>query len=135
MAAPAASPSPAPAAAAVEALKRRAHSALEDRSGRSVHYLVTDESLIGRACPEEGLRPEVDLGDHPEAGTVSRRHARLVRGEGGFLVEDLGSRNGTYLNGEALLPGVLRPIFENDELRLGAARFLFHHRRPGASAH
>lgn len=41
---------------------------------------------------------------------VSRRHARLVLQPGGYVLEDLGSTNGTYANGQRLLgPHVLRP--------------------------
>jgi phosphoserine phosphatase RsbU/P len=34
-----------------------------------------------------------------EVDSVSREHARIVRGDGGYLIEDLQSRNGTYVNG------------------------------------
>ncbi len=63
-----------------------------DQSGQSI-------SLSGR---------EVVLGRHPGCDiritddTVSRRHARIVPQGNGFLIEDLGSRNGTYLNGKSV---------------------------------
>jgi len=52
--------------------------------------------LIGREGPEEGT-----LGGDPE---LSRRHARVSPFEGGerLLVEDLGSANGTFVNGERI---------------------------------
>lgn len=41
---------------------------------------------------------------------VSRKHARLVMQAGGYVLEDLGSTNGTYVNGQRLMgPHVLRP--------------------------
>jgi hypothetical protein len=41
---------------------------------------------------------------------VSRKHARLVTQAGGLVVEDLGSTNGTFVNGQRLMgPHVLRP--------------------------
>ncbi|WP_232547377.1 FHA domain-containing protein [Propioniciclava soli] len=48
---------------------------------------------------------------------VSTRHARIVRGERGYLVEDLGSTNGTYLNNERISTPV--PFTPNDTLRIG----------------
>src|SRR5947208_843130 len=37
-----------------------------------------------------------------ESDEVSRRHARIVEGRGGWMLEDLESRNGTFLNGDRL---------------------------------
>lgn len=55
---------------------------------------------------------------------VSRRHARLVLQENAVFLEDLNSKNGTYLNGQALTaPTQLR---ESDEIRVAFAQtFLF----------
>lgn len=54
---------------------------------------------------------------------VSRLHAVIVRFHGGWSVRDVGSRNGTYLNGQRLLSEqVLRP---DDEIRVGGARMVF----------
>jgi predicted component of type VI protein secretion system len=49
---------------------------------------------------------DIVIGD-PE---VSRQHSRLTRTPGGFVLEDLGSTNGTFVNGERLTaPRVLKP--------------------------
>lgn len=41
---------------------------------------------------------------------VSRKHARIILQAGGFILEDLGSTNGTFVNGQRLMgPHVLRP--------------------------
>ncbi|MCI0519527.1 MAG: FHA domain-containing protein [Chloroflexi bacterium] len=41
---------------------------------------------------------------------ISRKHARLLRQAGGYVLEDLGSTNGTFVNGQRLMgPHVLRP--------------------------
>ncbi|MCC2670479.1 MAG: serine/threonine protein kinase with sensor(s) [Armatimonadetes bacterium] len=77
---------------------------------------LTGEALIGRPDPASRRVPEIDV-RHDDA--VSRRHARIFPGEGGFLVEDLGSANGTSLNGRWLEPSkptVLRP---GDQVEVG----------------
>jgi DNA-binding winged helix-turn-helix (wHTH) protein len=55
--------------------------------------------------------------------SVSRRHARIhVSGETATL-EDLGSKNGTLLNGQRIQ--LLSPLADGDEIRVGSARLLF----------
>jgi predicted component of type VI protein secretion system len=57
--------------------------------------------LIGR-----DVTNEIMIGD----AEVSRQHARLTRTEGGYVLEDLGSTNGTFVGGERLMaPRVLNP--------------------------
>jgi hypothetical protein len=51
--------------------------------------------------------------------TVSRRHAALVVCDGAWRIVDLGSSNGTWVNGRRVVEAEVRP---GDELRLGAAR-------------
>ncbi len=48
---------------------------------------------------------------------VSTRHARIVRGDNGYLVEDLGSTNGTYLNDARVTTAT--PFGLSDTLRIG----------------
>jgi len=55
--------------------------------------------------------------------TVSRRHARIVVSAQGATIEDLGSKNGTYLRGRRLsAPAALA---DGDEIRLGSVRMSF----------
>jgi predicted component of type VI protein secretion system len=54
--------------------------------------------------------------------TVSRRHAVLQPVDGGWWLRDVGSQNGTWVNGWRLIDQVeVRP---GDEVRLGRARFI-----------
>jgi hypothetical protein len=53
-------------------------------------------------------------------GTVSRRHALLELRDGTWRLRDLGSRNGTWVNGRRAADVEVWP---GDELQLGAARF------------
>ena len=58
-----------------------------------------------------------------ESSKVSRRHCEIVLGDDQVEARDLGSSNGTYLNGERLTPGELYRVQPGDELALGSVRF------------
>jgi pSer/pThr/pTyr-binding forkhead associated (FHA) protein len=51
---------------------------------------------------------------------VSRRHARAEHREGRWLLSDLGSSNGTYVDGHALATGEERALADGDEVRFSA---------------
>jgi pSer/pThr/pTyr-binding forkhead associated (FHA) protein len=53
-----------------------------------------------------------------DAGSVSRRHARLVLEEESGMLEDLGSKNGTWVNGVQVTS--VTPIHDGDEIRFGS---------------
>ena len=76
---------------------------------------------IGRLDPDTGEEPVVDLKDCKaiEKG-VSRRHASIIRRDTGTLnLVDQDSDNGTYLNGQRLVPNQPRILRDGDEVRLG----------------
>lgn len=68
--------------------------------------------VIGRAA-------EADISVAAEE--ISRRHALVKPTADGLSVEDLGSSNGTYINGKRVQQGFLKP---GDELRLDAVRLI-----------
>ena len=65
--------------------------------------------MIGRVEPAGLIIPDTE---------VSRRHARLNCREGGYFLEDLGSSNGTLINGERIKGE--RSLKDGDEIRLGS---------------
>lgn len=80
----------------------------------------TEETSMGRADSSSKSIPTVDLTAFgaQEKG-VSRMHAAIKRTDESLLLADLGSVNGTYLNGQRLMadhPHILR---DGDEVRLG----------------
>jgi pSer/pThr/pTyr-binding forkhead associated (FHA) protein/predicted Ser/Thr protein kinase len=89
--------------------------------------LTDDDLVIGRGVSGEGL-----LG---EDGQLSRRHARVVRDASGRLtIEDLGSANGTFVNGERVRgPQVLKI---GDSVQIGSTTLQLTHvgRAPGPPA-
>jgi len=89
-------------------------------SGRRVVIRPDQEVLVGRLDVGRGIFPQVDLTpDGGLEGGVSRRHARIFFRNDRFYIEDLGSTNGTYVNGVRLDPYSPRPLGDGDELRLG----------------
>ncbi len=72
---------------------------------------------------------ETTLGRHPEctivveAGAVSRYHAKVTKNGNAYTVEDSGSRNGTFLNGQ-LLTGT-EPLKPGDRIRVSDVEFEF----------
>ncbi len=79
--------------------------------------LAKDSNLIGRTSEKRGVFPEVAL-DWDDA--VSHRHALLNRGDDGALVfRDVGSANGTRVNGVDLEALVDHPLKDGDTLTLG----------------
>ncbi len=51
---------------------------------------------------------------------VGRRHALITLKQGRYYIEDLKSINETLLNSSRLFPGQLYPLYDGDQLRLGA---------------
>lgn len=84
------------------------------------------EMIIGRIDPHRGIRPEVDLTKYDPASRVSRRHARItVRGHL-YFVEDLGSANGTIVNGNMrLTPQEPYLLSNGDLIQIGEATLKF----------
>jgi DNA-binding winged helix-turn-helix (wHTH) protein len=66
------------------------------------------ENVIGR---------EEDAAAWVESGSVSRRHARIVVSGGKATLEDLGSKNGTFVRGERVTSGVV--LADGDEVLVG----------------
>jgi DNA-binding winged helix-turn-helix (wHTH) protein len=58
-----------------------------------------------------------------KSSTVSRRHARLSIDGSGAVVEDLGSKNGTYVNDQPI--SAPTPIVDGDQIRIGSLLFTF----------
>jgi ABC-type multidrug transport system ATPase subunit len=95
-----------------------------DQSGTFKLILVNEQ---GGTSPKEFelVKPEVVIGReesidvHIASPAISRRHARLTREGEGYVLEDLGSSNGTFVNGQKLTGR--RPLKPGDQVRLGQA--------------
>ncbi len=92
----------------------------------SSFILQKDSNQIGRTDPHSNIFPEIDLSRFDPETKVSRRHARIWREGETFLVEDLGSVNGTVINDSVrLAPRQPRVLDSGDKLRLGETTLHF----------
>lgn len=80
--------------------------------------LARGENIIGRTGEAAGWF---------DSSTVSRRHARIVVDGDRATLEDLDSKNGTFLKGKRLTAST--PLRDGDELRLGSLTLTFHSTR------
>ncbi|HEV2764025.1 MAG TPA: FHA domain-containing serine/threonine-protein kinase, partial [Pyrinomonadaceae bacterium] len=88
--------------------------------------LPKESNLVGRMDPNSNIFPEVDLSKFDPETKISRRHARIWREGDTFLVEDLGSVNGTVINESIRLgPRQPRALENGDKLRLGETTLHF----------
>ena len=75
---------------------------------------------IGRLDPALDVFPEIDLSqDGPTSRSVSRRHAIILKQDNSVLVEDVGSFNGTFVNGKRLDPYLPETLVDGDTLQIG----------------
>jgi serine/threonine protein kinase len=96
-------------------------------TGAKIPLPEEEELLIGRIDPHTTLSPDVDLGEHGGGmAGVSRSHARLLRYPEGWLLEDLNSTNGTFVNQVQLTPGQPVRIRSGDVIRCGQLLLAFH---------
>ena len=86
--------------------------------------LAAGENLIGRD-PEAAVRLDVP--------SVSRRHARITVSPAGFVVTDLGSKNGTFLGNRPITRATR--LSDLDELRIGSVRLVIRILSDSAETH
>jgi serine/threonine-protein kinase len=89
--------------------------------------LYGPDLLIGRYDPVTGQKPDVDLTEIDLKRSVSRRHARILQKDDGYvLVEEVGALNGTFVHGAKLTAGQAQPIEDGDQLGVGMVKLVFH---------
>ena len=81
----------------------------------TMHPLLEDVTTIGRTGTNTIALPD---------GSVSSNHARVMRTDDGFVLEDVGSRNGTFVNSEKVTGK--RPLVDGDVIRLGKVLLTFN---------
>ncbi|CAN5228832.1 hypothetical protein BH11ACT6_BH11ACT6_57700 [soil metagenome] len=129
----AAGPAPQPAWTAVVAADREFYQRVLARGGPdTVEFpnffperrisLQGNTTLIGRRNVKQGVEPEIDLGIEPADRGVSTQHAVLRVNGSALTVTDLGSTNGTSLNGsdDLLASDAETVLADGDRIHVGA---------------
>lgn len=79
-------------------------------------HLDLEESLIGRRSKSKEFHSDIPISDPG----ISHRHCKLVKEvDGSIALMDVGSTNGTQLNGNEAPPGVKMPLKSGDQITLG----------------
>ena len=89
-------------------------------SGEVLELTSFDELTLGRVSEGQPVLPDIDLSPYKayEAG-VSRMHAAIKIGETAVSITDLGSANGTRVNGRKISSHIPNPLRNGDILTLG----------------
>jgi len=111
---------------AVSAPPRTAPGKLVPSLGADVPLPMKAEITLGRPDAVSGFRPDIDLGPLDTQHLTSRRHAKLVREDGAlFVLEEVGTANGTFVNGTRVPPGVKTKVADGDTLRFGGVSLVY----------
>ncbi len=93
-------------------------------SGEEIYLPEKEEVIIGREDPVNAIFPDVDTTAYQgEEQGVSRKHARIVRKENAYYLEDLNSLNSTFVNKVKLNPETPNALSDGDEIMLGRLKF------------
>ena len=96
-------------------------------AGGEEFFLNRDgETTVGRVDPVTGIKPDVDLANLDTQRSVSRRHSKIVHENGEFrVVEEIGTMNGTFVNGARIVTGQPVTIKDGDRTRFGLVDLTF----------
>jgi serine/threonine protein kinase len=96
-------------------------------TGSMLHIPLKEEVLIGRTDPRSNKVPDIDLSLYGGASAgISRQHARLLRRDDNWIIEDLNSTNGTYVNDQVVSASMPVALTEGDRVRCGHLVLTFH---------
>lgn len=91
---------------------------IENISNGQINYIERFPYRVGKS---EQLNDCVLL-----SRVVSRKHAEIMREQGGYYIVDLGSTNGTYINKRRLQPGVKERLYDGMSIKVANEEFIFH---------
>lgn len=96
-------------------------------TGHRISLPTEGELTLGRIDLDLSFTPDVDLtSDIQRVQSISRRHAKIAAFRGRHLIEDLGSTNGTAVNGRPLNQGQRVPLQPGDHITLGLCELTYN---------
>jgi hypothetical protein len=96
---------------------------LVDYHGKLIKLYGEKEFTLGRIVEGQAILPDIDLSEYDAFGKgVSRQHAILKILEKQVVISDMGSANGTRINGQKIMPQINYPLNHGDVLTLGKLR-------------
>ncbi len=99
-------------------------------SGQVIPLAGQNEFTLGRITDGQPILPDIDLSPYEGyAEGVSRLHAAIRITERGVMIVDLGSSNGTRINGQKIVPNVNYPLKDGDIIALGRIKMQITIRR------
>jgi len=100
---------------------------VEVNSGITFPLADSRETTVGRIDPVTGILPDIDLTPVDSKRSISRRHARVRREDDGSfsVIEDVGTMNGTFVNGVRLTAGRAAPVVSGDSVVFGTIQCRF----------
>jgi serine/threonine protein kinase len=84
-------------------------------------------ATLGRADPNRKLSPDIDLSPYDPKRSISRKHARIIREGDLFYIEDLKSRNKTWLGELELTPYERQLLRRHDTIQVGLLELIFEY--------
>ena len=89
-------------------------------SGQILPLAERSEFTLGRVTDSQAIMPDIDLTPYKAYSSgVSRLHTVILRERNRILIMDLGSANGTYLNGKRLKANLKQALSHGDMISLG----------------
>ncbi len=106
---------------------RAAERLVSAETGREFFLSTGEETAIGRKDPVTGIDPDIDLTPADTQRSISRRHAMIFRRQDKYYIrEEIGTMNGTFVNGERVETGIPVEFKDGDEVRFGLIKTIFH---------
>lgn len=97
------------------------------KSSMEFFLAKSSETTVGRRDPVTGIHPDIDLTPVDDKRSISRRHAKVYRrGAKFFVAEEIGTMNGTFVNGTRIDTGVPAEIKNGDEVSFGLINTVFY---------
>jgi hypothetical protein len=90
--------------------------------------LAEELTVLGRNSATKGIENDIDLSELDIKKIISRRHAKIQRENNEFILYDLESRNGTFINGKRMSAAQPHTLVSGDVIEFGSGgtKLTFH---------